>query len=89
VALYRRADAESPPQRCRSCGEGFAGARHVADLKQVLEQVGLGWELGSGDGHYAEVCPRCRRRLLGFGQGRALGLSGSRGSTTDPFGEAS
>lgn len=83
VALYRRADAASPAQACRSCGEGFAGPQHVADLKRVLERVGLGWELGAG-AHFGDVCPRCRRRLLGFSQGRALGLSGSRGSTVEP-----
>jgi hypothetical protein len=83
VALFRRADAASPPLACRACGEGFAGPQHVADLKRVLERVGLGWELGAG-AHFGEVCPRCRRRLLGFSQGRAMGLSGSRGSTVEP-----
>jgi hypothetical protein len=81
VALCRRADAAGPPHTCRVCAQGFAGARQVADLKRVLGEVGLPWATGGGGGHYADVCPRCRRRLVGFAQGRALGLSGSRGST--------
>jgi len=84
VALYRRANAAAPPRSCRVCGEGFAGAHHVDDLKRVLGEVGLPWSLRAGKGHYADVCPRCRRRLLGFSQGCAMGLSGSRGDTVDP-----
>jgi NNP family nitrate/nitrite transporter-like MFS transporter len=81
VVLYRRADSASPPHRCRACAGSFAGTRHVADLKRVLDEVGLPWKTEAGGGHYADVCPRCRRRLLGFAQGSAMGLSGSRGDT--------
>ncbi|PYQ55334.1 MAG: MFS transporter [Acidobacteria bacterium] len=69
VAFYRRANEASPPATCRVCGEGFAGRMHVDDLKGVLSGVGLDWPLPGRAGHYADVCPRCRRRLVGFTQG--------------------
>ncbi len=75
VALYRQANAAAP-LACRSCGENFAGAMHVADLKQVLAEVDLDWRLQGPVTHYAEVCPRCRRRLFGFTQGVLMGRNG-------------
>jgi nitrate reductase gamma subunit len=82
VGFYRRADEASPPHVCRTCGEGFAGSQHVRDLKQVLKEVDLDWQIDE-ESHYADVCPRCRRRLLGFTQGRVIGRSGSRGDVSE------
>jgi NNP family nitrate/nitrite transporter-like MFS transporter len=73
VALYRRANEASPLAACRVCHEGFAGAMHVSDLKNVLGEVDLEWTWPGPAAHYAEVCPRCRRRLFGFTQGRLWG----------------
>jgi hypothetical protein len=72
VALYRRAGAAAPPAVCGCCGEGFASAMHVADLQDVLAGVDLDGRLEGPVGHYAQVCPRCRRRLFGFTQGRLM-----------------
>jgi hypothetical protein len=69
VSLYRRANQTAPPARCRTCGDGFAGALHMSDLRGVLAAVDL-------DPQYADVCPRCRRRLLGFTQGVLMGRAG-------------
>jgi hypothetical protein len=69
VALVRRAHQEAPPALCQVCGDGFAGALQVADLKEILKGVGLPFALPGPVGHFADVCPRCRRRLLGFTQG--------------------
>jgi hypothetical protein len=77
VKFYKRADEASPPAACRVCGLGFAGSMHVADLKRVLAAVDLDWTLPGRAGHYAEVCPRCRRRLFGFTQGRVMGREGA------------
>jgi hypothetical protein len=41
----------------------------VSDLRGVLAAVDL-------DPQYADVCPRCRRRLLGFTQGVLMGRAG-------------
>ncbi len=57
VILHHRAD--ETPARCRSCGEPFAGARHVEDLKEVMTQSGF---RGAGR---LELCPRCKRREVG------------------------
>ncbi len=66
VILYRRENEAAPPAVCRSCGEGFAGAMHVADLKQVMGETGFQW------GAHLDCCPRCRRRALSLAQGRAM-----------------
>jgi NNP family nitrate/nitrite transporter-like MFS transporter len=72
VAFYRRNGEAAPPAVCRACGEGFAGAMHVADLATVLAEVGLTWNVADPGGRFGEVCPRCRRRLLGSTQGRRM-----------------
>ena len=79
VTFYRRADAASAPAVCATCGQGFAGSMHVADLKGVLRGVDLDWTLADGGAvrHYADVCPLCRRRLFGFTQGRLMGRTGN------------
>ena len=41
VAYYKRANAEGEPAVCRRCGEPFASAQQIADLKDVLPQVGF------------------------------------------------
>jgi NNP family nitrate/nitrite transporter-like MFS transporter len=77
VTFYRQANAASAPAVCATCGEGFAGSMHVQDLKEVLHDVDLDWKLDGPVRHYSDVCPRCRRRLFGFTQGRLLGRAGN------------
>jgi hypothetical protein len=72
VTLYKQANTTAPPAVCRLCGEGFAGAMHVEDLKGVLAEVGLDWRLRGPVAHYMHVCPRCRRRQVGIWHGRAM-----------------
>ena len=60
VAYYKRANAEGPPAVCRRCGEAFASAQQIADLKEVLPQVGFDYSIDGG-GNYQDTCPRCRR----------------------------
>jgi NNP family nitrate/nitrite transporter-like MFS transporter len=72
VTLYKRANAAAPPAVCSLCGEGFAGAMHVEDLKGVLAEVGLDWRLPGPVAHYMHVCPRCRRRQVGIWHGQAM-----------------
>jgi len=83
VAIYKRSNAGKPPAKCRVCKEGFADAMHVQDLKTVLADVGLNWEMDGPVGHYSEVCPRCRRRLIGFSHGRAISRSRTASSIDD------
>jgi hypothetical protein len=72
VTLYKQANAAAPPAVCRLCGESFAGAMHVEDLKSVLADVGLDWRLRGPVAHYMHVCPRCRRRQIGIWHGQAM-----------------
>lgn len=56
VVVYRAENQAAPPAVCRACGEGFAGALHLADLKEVLGESGL------PQGDHLDLCPRCKRR---------------------------
>lgn len=79
VTLYRQANDAAAPALCGVCGEAYAGALHVADMKEILRQVELDWHLEGPVEHYSHVCPRCRRRLLGASHGRIMGIP-------DPYG---
>lgn len=72
VMFYKRANQADAPAVCRMCQEPYAGAMHIADLKTVLHDVGLDWQLNQAGVHYMDVCPRCRRRQMGVWQGRAM-----------------
>src|SRR5262249_46294389 len=72
VTLYKQANAAAPPVVCSLCGESFASAMHVEDLKRVLAEVGLDWRLREPAAHYMHVCPRCRRRQVGIWHGQAM-----------------
>ena len=78
VGLYRKVDSGQAAAVCRVCGEGFAGQMHVADLKSVLNEVGLDWKLDGAIPHYADVCPKCRRRLFGANHEFIIGQRGNR-----------
>jgi nitrate reductase gamma subunit len=67
VQFYRTAGARGRQQRCQECGGEFASALQVGDLKLVLPQVGFDYQLPDGR-HYQDVCPPCRRRLVGLAQ---------------------
>jgi NNP family nitrate/nitrite transporter-like MFS transporter len=67
VVAYRRENEAAPPARCRACGDGFAGAMHVDDLKGVLAETGIPL------GPHMDLCPRCKRRNVA-----ALAAGGAR-----------
>ena len=58
VAYYKRVNADGPPAVCRRCGEGFASAQQIADLKAVLPQVGFDYDTVDGVGSFQDTCPR-------------------------------
>jgi hypothetical protein len=72
VTVYKQANAAAPAARCRLCGEEYAGALHIEDLKGVLTDVGLDWRLRGPVAHYMHVCPRCRRRQVGIWHAQAM-----------------
>lgn len=76
VSLYQRAGASGSRAQCRRCGEDYASAMHVEDLKTVLDQLGFNYRFAtpqSGEVHYQDICPGCRRKFLAFTQGRSIG----------------
>lgn len=72
VAYYKREGAGGPQQPCARCGEPYASALQVSDLKEVLPLVGFDYSTTAG-GSYQDHCPRCRRQLVALAQGRAVG----------------
>jgi hypothetical protein len=41
VLLYKRRNATLPQAACRSCGETYASAMHIEDLKLVMAEQGF------------------------------------------------
>ena len=72
VAYYKRANDEGAPAVCRRCGEPFASAQQIADLKEVLPQVGFDYSI-EGGGNYQDTCPRCRRAHVTLAQSARVG----------------
>jgi NNP family nitrate/nitrite transporter-like MFS transporter len=75
VSFYKNMGLAGALARCRRCGEDYASQLQVDDLKTVLDQLGFNFRFAtpSGELHYQEICPPCRRRLLTLNQGKALG----------------
>jgi nitrate reductase gamma subunit len=72
VAYYKRANAEGEPALCSRCGQAFASAQQIADLKDVLPQVGFDYSIDGG-GNYQDTCPRCRRAQVTLAQSARVG----------------
>lgn len=72
VAFYKQAGVDSGPQICAECGDGFASRLQMNDLKEVLPEVGFDYRMPDG-GNYQDICPRCRRLLVGRAQTRRVG----------------
>jgi hypothetical protein len=60
VEVYKRAALERDGVfPCRRCGEPIEAKAFVADLKETMDELGLGFA------EWAETCPRCKRVLRG------------------------
>jgi hypothetical protein len=71
VSFYKDAGRGGEQARCRRCGQPYAPAAMIRDLTVVERQLGFSYEMNapaSAD-HYQQICPRCRRALLGLAQG--------------------
>jgi hypothetical protein len=66
IGVYKRTGAEGPQAACRRCGQPFASALHVRDLEAV--EAALAIRFATAAGHYQEICPPCRRRMVGIAQ---------------------
>jgi len=72
ASAENEAGAAGEQQRCSECDHPFAAAMQMSDLKEILPQLGFDYALGM-DGHYQDVCPACRRRLVTLAQTRRVG----------------
>jgi len=70
VGFYKDEGARGEQARCKRCERPFAPAQMVRDLITVERQLGFRYEMTAGGAtHYQEICPACRRALLGLAQG--------------------
>ena len=72
VAYYKTANAEGAQATCRRCGEAFASAQQIADIQEVLPQVGFDYSAADGS-NYQDTCPRCRRASVTLAQAARVG----------------
>ena len=71
VSFYKDAGASGAQATCGRCGRPFASAMMIRDLITVERDLGFSYEMpGTPVVHYQQICPRCRRSLLGLVQGR-------------------
>lgn len=68
AAFYREVATKEEQARCTRCQAEYAPLAQVQDLATVERQLGYRYELPQG--HYQEICPRCRRLLLGLASAR-------------------
>ena len=71
VSFYKDAGKRGEQATCRRCGQPYASAMMVRDLATVERQLGFSYEMDRDPGHYQQICPRCRRALLGLAQASA------------------
>jgi hypothetical protein len=72
VHYYRQDGAAGSQQHCRECHTPFASMMQMADLKEVLPQVGFDYDDDRG-GNWQDVCPSCRRAQVTAAQTARVG----------------
>jgi len=91
IELYWRTGEDSTQHVCPRCGEAFAPARFIGDLKRTLYDVGQEYhvtgssatklgngEAGNTDGvWWQDFCPDCKRVMRGAANLAALGREGN------------
>jgi nitrate reductase gamma subunit len=75
VSFYKDAGARGEQAQCGRCGQPYASASMVRDLTAVERELGFSYEMtGTREvEHYQQICPRCRRALLGLAQSSLWG----------------
>ncbi len=79
VHYYREAGRSGQQQHCRRCGEPYASAMQVTDLKEILPQLGFDYSsarrAGTDGGavNWQDTCPRCRRADVTLAQTARVG----------------
>jgi hypothetical protein len=66
IQFYKEKGAQDGQAHCARCAAPFATMLHVSDLKRVESELGIRYE--TAEGHYQDVCPACRRKMLALVQ---------------------
>lgn len=70
VSFYKDTGTISEQAMCKRCGQAFASAMMVRDLITVERQLGFDYRIDDSTvEHYQQICPKCRRAMLGLAQG--------------------
>jgi nitrate/nitrite transporter NarK len=82
VKLYQEAAAAEGPATCPRCGRPFATAMQVADLREVLGELGFDYSLRTqgGEAHWQALCPPCKRKSVASAQLRLMKPAAPEGS---------
>ena len=72
VQFYKDEASAGSAATCTNCGQGFASALQVGDLKDILPTLGFDYD-GGEHGNWQDVCPACRRKLLAKSQSIRVG----------------
>ncbi len=83
VGFYKDAGERGEQALCRRCRLPYAPRTMIGDLAAVERELGFAYEL-DGNGHYQDVCPRCRRALFGLAQGAVWQRERTAGATLRP-----
>lgn len=71
VKFYKDVGEEGGPACCARCRQPFATHIHVEDLIEVERELGYRYDWPNDPaGHYQQVCPACRRKMLALAQAR-------------------
>jgi hypothetical protein len=70
VSFYKDSGTREAQAHCGRCRRPYAPASMVRDLEIVERELGFSYEMSRAEGveHYQQICPRCRRALLGLAQ---------------------
>jgi hypothetical protein len=71
VSFYKDSGTREEQAPCGRCRRPYAAASMVRDLEIVERELGFSYEMSRAEGidHYQQICPRCRRALVGLAQG--------------------
>lgn len=92
IELYRRTSMDGPQRACPRCGQRFASAPFVSDLKRTLAATGQDYAVTEantplpagatapqdGEIWWQDFCPDCKRVMRGEATLAALGREGNR-----------
>lgn len=75
LAYTKERWAHEEAATCRGCGEPYAPATQVDDLRRVLPELGFDYRIdpARGGGDHLGFCPRCRRALVARAQSLRVG----------------